>query len=312
VTRQKVCSSAGACCQPALVVTADVQSRSFQKGIFAFPSVRGGIDRLVVSRRWEDVATRRVDSSLRIALVASQLGGIGDVNLINAVAEMIDNPLCAPDRFECQMARPGLGQQPLLGALHAPGVAGERGDRLTRRPIHGFSLVELLIVIGIIAILIGILIPVIGRARAQARIVACRAQMQNLGSAMQMYRNQNKGRFPPAPQVPSADPAVPDLTDYLAPHVGGVVRVFHCPADVDPVTVAGVSYSSFHDAEQTSYAYNVELGVLKVSETLWYQVFHSTNQVPVLWDADNFHGGSLPFNWLFADGHVENFLSKGL
>jgi len=179
-------------------------------------------------------------------------------------------------------------------------------------PSKAFSLVELLVVIVIIAILLGILIPVIGRARAQGRIVACKAQMQNLGSAMQMYRNQNHGRFPPAPQVPSADPAVPDITDYLAPHLGGVMRVFRCPADNNPVTVAGVSYPTFYDVEQTSYAYNLELGVLKVSETLWYQVFHSANQVPVLWDADNFHGGGLPFNWLFADGHVENFLNKGL
>jgi len=29
----------------------------------------------------------------------------------------------------------------------------------------------------------------------------------------------------------------------------------------------------------------------------------------MLWDAENFHGGSVPFNWLFADGHVDQFLS---
>jgi prepilin-type processing-associated H-X9-DG protein len=38
-------------------------------------------------------------------------------------------------------------------------------------------------------------------------------------------------------------------------------------------------------------------------------MFHSSSMVPILWDAANFHGGKLPYNWLFADGHVDNFLS---
>lgn len=65
----------------------------------------------------------------------------------------------------------------------------------TRRA--GFTLVELLVVIGIIAVLIGILLPSLNRAREQARSTYCLANLRQLGIGMQLYRQYNKDYYPP-------------------------------------------------------------------------------------------------------------------
>jgi prepilin-type N-terminal cleavage/methylation domain-containing protein len=61
---------------------------------------------------------------------------------------------------------------------------------------HGFSLVELLVVIGVIALLISILMPSLNKARQQAKIVSCASNMRQVGLAILMYANDNKGKIP--------------------------------------------------------------------------------------------------------------------
>ena len=178
---------------------------------------------------------------------------------------------------------------------------------------RAFTLVELLVVIGIIAALIGLLLPALGRAREQAKKTACKAHLHDLGAAVQMYLNQSGGKYPPAryfasytpPFTPPAGP-MPLISDFLAPYVAspGSLRpgehhpVFTCPGDETYAKQWGISYS-----------YYQELGVNRLSDTFFWKILKSSSEVPVMWDAENFHGGGVPFNWLMADGHVENFLS---
>jgi prepilin-type N-terminal cleavage/methylation domain-containing protein/prepilin-type processing-associated H-X9-DG protein len=61
---------------------------------------------------------------------------------------------------------------------------------------HGFTLVELLVVISIIALLAAILMPSLGNAREMARSAACLSNMKNIGSGLMVYQGDNRSYFP--------------------------------------------------------------------------------------------------------------------
>jgi prepilin-type N-terminal cleavage/methylation domain-containing protein len=59
----------------------------------------------------------------------------------------------------------------------------------------GFTLIELMIVIAIIAILAAILVPNFIRARAQGQLTACKSNLKNISTAEEMYSTDNQGRY---------------------------------------------------------------------------------------------------------------------
>jgi prepilin-type N-terminal cleavage/methylation domain-containing protein/prepilin-type processing-associated H-X9-DG protein len=98
--------------------------------------------------------------------------------------------------------------------MHEP-----NGRRRHRRRAGGFTLVELLVVMGIIALLIAMLLPALSRARAQALSLKCKAQMHSIGDLLQIYSDQYRGvLFPIGKELPDGtyetlgyEPQLPDL-----------------------------------------------------------------------------------------------------
>jgi prepilin-type N-terminal cleavage/methylation domain-containing protein len=174
---------------------------------------------------------------------------------------------------------------------------------------RAFTLVELLVVIGIIAILAGLLLPVLARARAGAARTRCAAQLHGIGQMLQMYFGENRNTLPKVNMMPSLRPPLnghPSLVQVLAPYHRGDTRAFRCPADqiTQPVTDAPAGFETYFDREQSSYYWNEEVSIYasRITQLM------DTDKVRLVQEYEPFHGragagGSM--NRLYADLHVD-------
>jgi len=97
-----------------------------------------------------------------------------------------------------------------------------------------FTLVELLVVIGIIALLMGMLLPTVAGTRRQARNLQCASNIHQICSGLLNYQTQNKGRLPG--NLPSPAPGTYwDFPTVAGPYISpdGVTQgsIFSCPDD---------------------------------------------------------------------------------
>ena len=103
---------------------------------------------------------------------------------------------------------------------------------------RGFSLIEVVVVIGIIAVLIALLLPAMQRARDAARQVQCASQLRQLGVGFMNYAAQNRGWLPSwgawhiyGGDGTGDDATGPGWTEQIEPYFASPLSsVYHCPA----------------------------------------------------------------------------------
>lgn len=161
----------------------------------------------------------------------------------------------------------------------------------------GFTVLEILVVVGIIAILGGLLVPLFGRTRAEARRVICAGNLIQIQRAMVMYADDHYSTFPELASRQSINSGKASLRDTLLPLLRDE-RIFKCPDDKQ----------DFYTKEGASYEWNALLN--NKSKDGPAEALVGPSLTPMLYDYENFHidpgngyGGK---NVVFCDGHVEH------
>jgi prepilin-type N-terminal cleavage/methylation domain-containing protein len=159
------------------------------------------------------------------------------------------------------------------------------------RKKSGFTLIELLVVIAILGILAGILMPALSMVRERGRRTACLSNLKQIGTALEMYIDRNRGVLPSCrsyPEKPAAgEENLPGITEVLKIYTGNG-KIFRCPSDRP---VSGSGGRTLFEAWGSSYQWMSSLdinGVKAEEKNLRSERLHL--KLPLMTDGGAFHG----------------------
>jgi prepilin-type N-terminal cleavage/methylation domain-containing protein/prepilin-type processing-associated H-X9-DG protein len=179
---------------------------------------------------------------------------------------------------------------------------------------RSFTLIELLVVIAILAVLAGLLLPVLSSAKESGRATVCLSNLHQFGVALQLYVQENNNTLPSMfDSYPGTTNAYPGPDTVLSTQLGNL-NVLRCPSDQWPADTprpnpqAGPTYF-----EQTgsSYSWNFLLNGEDADHLTVMNMAFDPHQIPLAFDKWTFHiarGDDKAKNYLYADGHIKNLL----
>ena len=173
-------------------------------------------------------------------------------------------------------------------------------------PRDGFTLVEMLVVIAIIALLAGLLLPTLSRAKEAGRAAACIGNLHQIGLALQVYVDGNNNRLPVMRDRlvntnSAATNALPSVDVVLKTELGNP-NVLKCPSD----------FADIFQQTGSSYAWNNLLNGQDADHLVVLGMNFDAHAIPVFYDKQGFHaakGKDKAVNYLYADGHIKNLLT---
>lgn len=186
-----------------------------------------------------------------------------------------------------------------------------------RKPHRGFSLVELLVVIGIIAILIGLLLPALQKARAQANWVKCQSNLRQVSQAIEMYGNIWHGWIYP-PGLGSGHPKDQRWPVFVFHPAVWNPPILRCPNDNRDILLGDHSYILNDHLAKEGVKFGTKVpgrspsDVIVMGEKRWdyddYYMNPPSQNNPngdYVTRVDPYkHGLTLGSNYLFLDMHV--------
>ncbi len=150
---------------------------------------------------------------------------------------------------------------------------------------HGFTLVELLVVISIIALLVAVLLPALSKARQAASTVQCLSNLRQIGYGVLGYANNHRGQLPPIDSLSSAFGAPRENWGAILIQEGllaaakqadgsfGKGSVFQCPDGIDRVSaVTSSDPATMTDGRGASYSALVGSTALGNEVRIWYGI----------------------------------------
>ena len=176
-----------------------------------------------------------------------------------------------------------------------------------------FGLIELLVVIGILALLIGLLLPALTRARQQSLSVRCRANLQQIGQALLIYANDNGGWIFPPSRGPVPDrPREEYWPNYVFKPAVWNPPILLCPVDREPALECSYLLNNYLKAQQVRHGSTI--AGAKTSSDIIVMGEKRTDIAGYYLDPGEYdlavepfrHGRILKSNYLFLDLHVSN------